>query len=249
MFTIQLEIKMQSYLTFHNIKKILVLSFLLIPGIQVLAQEQELIKEIEPVKIDSLYREDQFFFNFTFNTLQQKPDGLSQNKFSTGFSGGFLRDMPINRERTIAIATGLGLTYNNYIQNLTITGTSDAPVYAISDDYNSNKFAQLLVDVPVEFRWRTSTYESYKFWRIYGGMKFSYLIHDRSVFNSDSGKVVITSNKDFNKFQYGIYASAGYNAINVYVYYGLNSLFKSASIADKSIDVKALNIGLSFYIL
>jgi hypothetical protein len=31
------------------------------------------------------------------------------------------------------------------------------------------KFTQLLVEVPLEFRWRSSTFESYKFWRIYGG--------------------------------------------------------------------------------
>jgi hypothetical protein len=35
----------------------------------------------------------------------------------------------------------------------------------------------------------------------------------------------------------------------VYVYYGLNSLFKSAKINDESINMKALNIGVIFYIL
>jgi hypothetical protein len=42
------------------------------------------------VKIDSLYREDQFYFGFTYNTLQEKPSGLSQKKFSVGLSAGFL---------------------------------------------------------------------------------------------------------------------------------------------------------------
>jgi hypothetical protein len=46
---------------------------------------------------------------------------LSQKKFSVGLSAGFLRDMPINDDRTIApIASGIGF-YNNYNENLFIT--------------------------------------------------------------------------------------------------------------------------------
>jgi hypothetical protein len=51
-----------------------------------------------------------------------KPAGVSQDKFSAGFQA-VLRDMPINKDRTHAVAVGLGITYNNYIQNLAITGT------------------------------------------------------------------------------------------------------------------------------
>ena len=204
------------------------------------------------VKIDSLYREDQFYFGFTLNTLQKKPVGLTQDKFSSGFSLGFLRDMPINKNRTVAIAPGLGFSYNNYNQNLAITELNQIPAYAIIDPaitYNKNRFTQFLVEVPIEFRWRTSTYESHKFWRIYGGFKMGYLIYDKSVYEDGQGKIVVTNNKDFNKFQYGAYLSAGYNSINVYAYYGLNSLFQSAKTSTESIDMNSLNIGIMFYIL
>jgi len=204
------------------------------------------------VKIDSLYREDQFYFGFTLNTLQNKPAGLTQDKFSSGFSLGFLRDMPINKKRTIAIAPGLGFSYNNYNQNLAITQPNQIPVYTIIDpniSYNKNKFTQFLVEVPIEFRWRTSTYESHKFWRIYGGFKMGYLIYDKSVYEDAQGKIVVTNNKGFNKFQYGAYLSSGYNSINVYAYYGLNSLFQSAKTSTESIDMNSLNIGIMFYIL
>ncbi|WP_395049793.1 porin family protein [Flavobacterium sp.] len=204
------------------------------------------------VKIDSLYREDQFYFGFTLNTLQKKPAGLTQDKFSSGFSLGFLRDMPINKNRTIAIAPGLGFSYNNYNQNLAITELNQTHVYTIIDPnitYDKNRFTQFLVEVPIEFRWRTSTYDSHKFWRIYGGFKMGYLIYDKSVYEDGQGKIVVTNNKDFNKFQYGAYLSAGYNSINVYAYYGLNSLFQSAKTSTESIDMNSLNIGIMFYIL
>jgi hypothetical protein len=225
-------------------------TFLLFTVVNVFSQNTNPV--LPSVKVDSLYREDQFYFSFTLNTLQNKPSGLTQNKFSSGFSTGFLRDMPINKKRTVAIASGLGVTYNIYNQNLAITKLNEIPVYAIIGEdtkYDKNRFSQLSVDVPVEFRWRSSTYESHKFWRIYGGFKFSYLIYDKSIYKDTQGKTVVTNNNDFNKFQYGAYLASGYNTINVYAYYGLNSLFQSAKTSTENIDMNSLNIGIMFYIL
>jgi len=226
--------------------------FLSLFVLPVFSQENENTENVPKAKIDSLYREDQFYFSFTLNTLQNKPAGLTQDKFSSGFSTGFLRDMPINKKRTFAIAPGLGFTFNNFNQNLAITESNGIPVYTIIDsdtEFRKNRFSQFLVDVPIEFRWRTSTYESHKFWRIYGGFKMSYLIYDKSVYEDAQGKIVVTNNKDFDKFQYGTYISAGYNTINVYAYYGLNSLFKSAKTSTESVDMNSINIGIIFYIL
>jgi len=206
-------------------------------------------QEFKRIEIDSLYREDQFYFGFNYNTFNQQPSQFAQNKFSIGLTGGFLRDMPINKRRTRAVATGIGLALNNYNQNLGITQVGQDYSYEILNDFSKNKFTQFLVEVPLEFRWRTSTYESYKFWRIYGGVKFSYLLSDKSVLESDKVKATITGNGDFNKFLYGAYLSAGYNTINLYVYYGLNPIFKSAQIDGENIDMKSLNIGLIFYML
>lgn len=227
--------------------------FFLVSFLTVFSQEDAKPK-IEPVvKIDSLYREDQFYVAVTYNLLVNGPEGLKQDKFSAGISMGFLRDMPINKDRTVAIAAGLGLSYKNYIQNLTIQDVQGDLVYGVNsfNEFDSNKFRQYLVDLPIEFRWRNSTYESYKFWRIYGGVKFSYVFSDKSVFkDGEQGKSVIKSNPDMNKFQYGIYLSTGYNTWNVYAYYGLSPLFKSAkTLQGDSIDMRTMNIGLIFYIL
>lgn len=225
------------------------LFFLVFP---VFSQEKADTLIVPKIKIDSLYREDQFYFSFTLNTLQNKPNGLSQDKFSSGFSLGFLRDMPINKNRTFAIAPGLGVTLNHYNQNLAITESNDIPTYSILNSevkFNKNKFTHLSIDVPLEIRWRSSTFESHKFWRIYGGLKMSYLIYDKSIYQDAQDKIVVSNNKDFNKFQYGIYVASGYNSINVYAYYGLNPLFKHAKTTTQSIDMNSLNLGIIFYIL
>ena len=204
--------------------------------------------------VDSLYREDQFYVGFTYNILQNKPDGLSQNKFSAGLYGGFLRDMPVNEDRTQAIAVGLGYALQNYNHNLVTYQVDDSYEYTLIDAnstaYKKNKLVMHFVELPIEYRWRTSTPESHKFWRIYTGVKMSYLLHSRSTYKGAPENSEVKGNADLNKFRYGVYIATGYNTWNVNVYYGLNPLYKSsAKLNGEPIDLVTLNIGLMFYIL
>lgn len=200
------------------------------------------------------YREDQFYVSITYNLLNLKPDNVNQSGFSSGFHFGFIRDMPINDRRNIAIGIGLGLSSNSYNQNIAITESNNAIAYNIIDEreinVSKNKFTTYLVEVPLEFRWRTSTASEYNFWRIYSGIKFGYLVYNTTKINSDSGNVKLSNVEDFNRLQYGITLSAGYGTWNFHVYYGLNSIFdNSARLNGESIDMASLKLGLMFYIL
>lgn len=205
------------------------------------------------VKIDSLYREDQFYAGLNYNSLVIKPEGVSQEKISFGFSAGFLRDMPINKERTFAIAPGIGFAFNNYLQNMAIKGSNQSPIYEVipsNISFDKNRFEQFRVEVPIEFRWRDSTPQEFQFFRIYGGFKVSYLLYDKSVFEDNNEKIVIKNNKDFEDFLYSAYLSVGYSAFNLQIQYALNSFFKSSAQIDSvPIKMNVLNIGVVFYIL
>ncbi len=210
-------------------------------------------KEINFDAIDSLYREDQFYINFTYNSLQNKPDGINQNKLSPGIALGFLRDMPINKKRTVAFAAGLGYTLAIYNQNLGIKdlgGTIEYQKLGDITSYTTNKLSLHTIDLPIEFRWRNSTYESHKFWRIYTGLKLSYLLYDLSKQDSSNGEFYVSHNKDLNKFQYGAYLSVGWNTWNFYAFYGIQSLFaSSAQLENQSVRLNTANFGIMFYIL
>ena len=203
-------------------------------------------------KVDSLYREDQIYIGITYNLLTNAPTSFRQNGFSAGISAGFLRDMPINKKRTFAVALGAGFSYANYRQNLVISDENQITAYQIvkNSDLSKGKIDQLFIDVPIEFRWRNSTPTSYKFWRIYTGFKFQYLVYDKSIYEGEGFNSNVKSNSDFNKLQYGPYIAVGFNTWNFQAYYGVNSLLKNVSTTDgERVNMKTLNIGLMFYIL
>ena len=204
--------------------------------------------------IDTQYREDQFYASLTYNLLANKPGDLSQSGFSSGYHIGFIRDMPINTRRNLAIGIGFGLSSNSYNQSMLITEIDSDYTYTLLNEdeinYSKNKFTTYLVEMPFEFRWRTSTATDYDFWRIYAGFKLAYMVYNSSKFVGDGGQIKIYNISDFNKFQYGLTLSAGYSNISFQIYYGLNTLFKDATtVAGESIDVTAIKMGLMFYIL
>lgn len=205
--------------------------------------------------IDNTYREDQFYASVTYNLLNEKPNGITQSGFSSGFHFGFIRDMPINERRNFAIGLGLGISTNSYNQkSLLIEENNNDIVFNIINeneyDVSKNKFTTYIVEVPFEVRWRTSTAKNYNFWRIYTGFKVGYLLYNSTNFKSDLRNVKLTNIDSFNKLQYGLTLSTGYSTWNFHLYYGLNEIFDtSAKLNNVSMDMKSLKVGLMFYIL
>ncbi len=209
---------------------------------------------IDSLEVDDKYREDQFYISATYNLIGSKPNGVSQRGFSTGIHLGFIRDMPINKKRNFAIGLGIGLSSNSYNQNVLITENNGVVNYEVIDEneitFTKNKFTTYILEVPLEFRWRTSTASNYKFWRIYTGIKVGYLFHNSSKFEGSLGNINNSGINTFNDFQYGLTLSAGYSTFNFYLYYGLNTIFNDeAVINNQSFDISDIKLGLIIYIL
>lgn len=204
--------------------------------------------------IDNFYKEDQFYIATTYNLLGKKPRDLSQSGFSSGIHFGVIKDMPLNSLRTKAIGVGLGISLNSFNHNLLIDKDSNGSLlYSILEDrsaYSKNKFNRQLIELPIEFRWRTSTPTEYKFWRIYTGIKLGYLVNSITKFKGEVGSKEHRNISDFNKLQYGLTLCAGYNTWNIYMYYGLNPIFsKNAILNGNDMETNTLKVGLMFYIL
>ncbi|WP_224487690.1 porin family protein [Robertkochia flava] len=203
---------------------------------------------------DSLYFEDQFYVGMFYNALTQQPGETGQSKLSYGAMGGFIKDLPINRERYIALGVGVGLAYQSINSDLRARELSTGRIVynqvAPGITYRRNTLSFASVEFPVEFRWRGSTPVKYRFWRVYAGVKFNYNLGARSSFVTSDYKEVF-SNSDVNDWMYGAYFTFGYNTWNFYFYYQLNPLFRDGTFtgAGESIQSRSLQLGLIFYIL
>ena len=230
--------------------KFLIKILIFLATISVFAQEKKVLDKPNFEAIDSLYREDQFYVGISYNSLQNKPLGGTQGRFTPSFSFGILRDFPFNKNRTWAFAAGLGYGINNYNQNIQVFDTGSAINYKIiSKDYDKNKLVTNYIEIPLEIRWRNSTFESHKFWRVYAGFKASYLVYNYAKYVDVLGSEIIDNNPDLNKLQLGTYLSFGYNTINFNVYYGFSPIYKTAVLNNENINMRALNFGFMFYIL
>lgn len=233
-----------------------ILTFLALFPLLLQAQEEEdryKIPDTVPFSIDSLYREDQFYVGFSFNLITNKPSTISQESFSGGLHLGFIRDFPLNERRNVALGIGAGWSINSYGQNLFIgkneDGSSAFRSLENNEDYSTNRFTTQLVEVPVQFRWRTSTVETYKFWRIYTGLRLGYMYNFRSNYRDSEQQVIVNQLPELERWRLGATFTFGYNTFNFQFYYSLNPFFKNAVVDEKEFGISTLKIGLTFYIL
>ena len=118
------------------------------------------------------------------------------------------------------------------------------------EDFTKNKWNTTKIEFPLEVRWRTSTPTSYKFWRVYFGVKTSYLLRSRYKYESLNNNYTL-DNLPFRKTQSGLTLNAGNNTWNLGVYLGLNPVFNKefGQINPDFKDLKEFKLGLVFYIL
>ncbi|MEM9143758.1 MAG: porin family protein [Bacteroidota bacterium] len=206
----------------------------------------------DSVPWNSKYVEDQFYMGLTYNFLLNRPDQVSQRNLSYGLQGGFIKDIPLNRDRTVALGMGVGYAVNSYYSNLRATESGSGITYDIpneTDVFRRSKLETHLVEVPLELRWRNSTVSSYKFWRVYAGLRLGYVFSGRSKFVTEQ-ETVSFQNSDIREFQYGLTFNFGYNTFNLHFYYALNPLLNDQAVLhDSGIALRPLRVGLIFYIL
>lgn len=231
-----------------NVLKYLVRGFFVLYAIGLQSQTSTLTPEDHEAK----YLEDQFYIGFGYNALLKKPADVARQNFSYNIQAGFIRDIPLNTRRNFGLGLGLGYAANSYYSNLGAIKTNAAVRYEVlaTDAFTRSKFETHALEIPIEIRWRTSTAEAYRFWRLYAGAKLGYVFSGKSRLVTDQGTTTF-SNADLQKFQYGLILSFGYNTWNVHAYYGLNPLLKEGTFLENgaAIDLQVLRIGLIFYIL
>jgi len=222
--------------------RFILLCFLVIPFLT-FAQKDSL-------SLGDRYADDQIYFSVSYSQLYDQPTGITKSNFSYALSGGFIKDIILNKSGTIAIAGGIGLGYDFFNHELKVDEIEGITVFTNDITASKNIFKSFNLEFPVEIRWRTSTAKKYNFWRIYTGVKFLYnLDNSFQYIDTNSKRFNYRKVSSYNKLQYGLTISAGYDAFTMNVFYGLTPVFKNSLLNGKVLDTKILKFGLIFYFL
>ena len=195
------------------------------------------------------YREDQFFFGSSYFIQTQPIDEFKQNGFSGNFQFGFIRDFPLNDSSTKAVGIGFGYERNFFTSNIQPVESENNIDYRIVvsrflESKNKISFSSLVI--PLEYRWRRSSIDQYKFWRIYSGFK---LKKNFPIYSNPSYGSEITID-DVEDWTTSIYINAGYNTWNISLEYDLNPLLKNKKTTNgENLNISFFRLGLVFYLL
>ena len=198
---------------------------------------------------EDFYREDQFYFGSSYFIQTEPIENFKQNGFSGNFQFGFVRDLPLNNNSTKAIGIGLGYERNFFtsnIQPIETDGNIDYRIVISRFLESKNKMSFSSFVIPIEYRWRRSSIDQYKFWRIYSGLKIkkNFPLYSNPSYGSE---ITIDEIEDWTT---SFYLNAGYNTWNISLEYDLNPILKNKKTSnEENINISFFRLGLVFYIL
>jgi hypothetical protein len=196
------------------------------------------------------YSDDQMYVSVLYSQFMKQPSTVTKSNFSYSLSGGFMKDISLNKMGTIAIAAGFGYGFDFFNHKLKVNEVNGKTVFTLGNAISDNVFKAHNLEFPFEIRWRTSTAKKYNFWRIYSGIKFLYNLNNQFQYEDINAKQIKYSNVSaYNKLQYGLTISAGYDAFNMNVFYGISPIYKNGAIDGESVNTQILKFGLIFYFL
>ena len=195
------------------------------------------------------YREDQIYFSVYYNSLGNELDNFKENKFSSSFNVGFIRDIPISNSRKLALGIGIGYGINSFNNNMKLASNNQNSIVLLSsrDIPKKNIFNFSEIQFPLEIRWRNSSPTSYKFWRIYAGLKYSKVLQSSFTHDSFMENYKLKS-VPVNLDQLGFTLNIGYNTWNIGLYKSLRPFFNK-KISSLPQNLEQFKLGLIFYIL
>ncbi len=195
------------------------------------------------------YREDQFYIGSSYFIQSEPIKDLKQNGFSGNFQFGFIRDFPLNYNSTKAIGIGLGFERNFFTSNIQPLEEDNKIDYRIVISKfleSKNKISFSSIVFPIEYRWRKSNMDEFKFWRIYSGFK---LKKNFSIYSNPSYGSELNIN-EIEDWTTSIYLNTGYNSWNISLEYDLNPILKNKKTTEgNNLNLRFFRLGLIFYIL
>ena len=207
------------------------------------------VAQKDSLQLGDRYAEDQLYVMVSYNQLFNQPAMVKGSGFSYGLSTGFMKDLILNKQGSISMALGVGYNFDLLNHGLTISEENNNITFQADNSGATNKLLLHNLEFPFELRWRGSDAQTYKFWRVYMGVKASYNLSNNFKFTNETNSFSYSNVSNYNTWQYGLTLSVGYDVFTAHVYYGLNPILKDTSLGTADISSKIMRIGLIFYLL
>jgi hypothetical protein len=184
-----------------------------------------LVAQEDDIEVSSRFgKSDRLMVDIYSDMWLNAPDTILFKDKNPGASVSLMQDFPFGATN-FSFAIGLGIGTHNM--------RSDASLYVDSNNVSffsnmqiepkQNKLVLSFVDVPIELRFRTKRENVFRF--AIGG-KFGYMINNHIKYVDNDEKTKTFKVDNINPLRYGVTARFGYKMFNVYVYYGLSTLFE-----------------------
>jgi hypothetical protein len=203
----------------------------------------------DSLQLGDRYAEDQIYGSISYAQFFDQPTEINRSGFSYAISVGFIKDIILNKKGTISFALGVGYGFDFFNHQLRVEEINNVTAFGVANNLGSNVFKSHNLEFPVEFRLRTSTAKKYEFWRFYGGVKFLYNLANKFQFEENSTSWEYKNVSAYNKLQYGLSLSAGFDEVNLHLFYNLTPVFNTAALNGSTINTSILKFGLIFYLL
>jgi len=205
--------------------------------------------------------QDRLIFDVFLDIWQDTPDEIDLEIFNRGVNIALVYDYPIGYSN-FSVASGISFTSHNMYSDHWYSYSSELDGYKFIKideqlSYSNNKISLNYIDLPVEFRFRTTPTRDFPHtFRVALGAKLGFLVQshtkyvgDYFVENDENNNIRSIRYKEHSldnieDWRYGIMARIGYGNVNITAYYPLTGIFKHNNFTD----MRPISIGLSFII-
>ena len=190
---------------------------------------------------------DRVIFEINHTGWLNTPRGVQGKLTSGGVNFYLYFDYPIASSR-FSFAWGAGISSHNVHGKFNLKYQIDSirsqvmfsQLVPREDPYSKNRFGLKVLEVPIEFRFRTRT--SYQF-KVMAGMKAGWVVQSfRKVFDAD-GKRKMYDLYGVNPLRYGAHVRVGVEQLQFTFFMALSSLFENGK---GSPDIKPYSVGISW---
>lgn len=189
---------------------------------------------------------DKFIFEITHCGLLNMPKGVKNDWWSRGANLFLYFDYPFGKSN-FSFAWGAGIASHNvsgnanFIYKLDSLGNEQTIIEPREIPYRKNILGAKIVEVPVEFRFRTRRARSFK---MTFGMKAGYTVQNfRKIFDAN-GKAKYFDVHNYNPLRYGVTFRIGYEQIYLCGFYSLSEIIKKGKGTGNVIPY-TIGIGIS----